>query len=154
MVGVDDAGLGQTSDDEVNIHGVDDYSNRVGYGDDGYYDVPSDGLECFEYGEEYGEDSNKPMDLINNQENIEERPQLKRGRERAESGNPRFKKSGHQSTTHSNAPSHDPSPSQFEDFQGASRVTGGILRGSALGSHLNWGDAPQLMDNEPKFQSG
>ena len=152
---VDDAGLGQTSDDEVNIHGADDYSNQVGYGDDqGYYDVPSDGLEAFEYGEEeYGEDSNRPMDLINDQENIEERTQLKRGRERAESGNPRLKKLGHQSITHSNAPSHDPSPFQFEDLQGASRVTGGILRGNALGSHLNWGDAPQLMDNEPEFQS-
>lgn len=151
---VDDAGLGQPSDDEVNIRGADDYSNRVGYDDvQGYYDVPSDGLEGFEYGEEDGEDSNRPMDLINDQENIEERTQLKRGRERAESGNPRLKKLGRQSTTHSNAPSRDPSPSQVEDLQGASRVTGGILRGNALGSHLNWGDASQLMHNEPEFQS-
>jgi hypothetical protein len=89
---VDDTGLGQTSIDEVNIHGPDDYSDRVGYDDDqGYYDIPSDGLEGLDiYGEEYGEDLNLPMDF-NDQGDIEESTHPKRGRERAESGNPELK---------------------------------------------------------------
>ena len=158
---IDDAGAEQTSDDEGNIRGPDDYSNWVGYDDDqGYFDNPIDGLEGFDqYGEEHDEDSNQLMDFTNDEGDIGERTQPKRGRERAESGNPRLKKSGRQSITHSNAPTapptRDPSPSQFEDqdLQGASRTTGGIFRGKATGGHLKWGDAPQFMDEGPEYQS-
>ena len=73
-----------------------------------------------------------------------ERTQPKCGREHAESGNPRVKKSGRQSIAHSNAPTHDSSPSQVEDLQGASCTTGG---------HFKWGDASQFMDHGSELQS-
>ena len=151
---VDDAGPEQTSDDEVDIYGP---SNQMGYDDDqGDLDTASDGLGGFDqYGE--GEYSNQAMDLINDEEDIGERTPLKRGRDRAESGNPRLKKSGRQSIAHDNTPTNDPddlSPFESEDpnRQGASHTTGGIFRGKATGSHFNWGDAPQFMDDGPQLQ--
>jgi len=140
---VDDASPKPTSDDEVNIYGP---SNWVGHDDDqGDFDIP--GFD--QYGE--GEDSNELMDVSNEDGDIGERTLQKRGRERAESGNPRLKKSGHNTSTDD---PEDPSPFESEDLnrQGASRTTGGIFRGKATGSHFNWGDAPQFMDDGPQFQ--
>jgi hypothetical protein len=119
----------------------------------GDLDTASDGLGGFDQ----GEDSNQPMDLINDEEDIGERTPLKRGRDRAESGNPRLKKSGRQTIAHGNAPTDDPdysNPFKAEDpnRQGASRTTGGIFRGKATGNHFNWGDAPQFMDDGPQIQ--
>ena len=139
---VDDASPKPTSDDEVSIYGS---SNWVGHDDDqGDFDIPG-----FEYGA--GEDSNEPMDVSNDEGDIGERTLQKHGRERAESGNPRLKKSGRNTST--NDP-EDPSPFESENLnrQGASRTTGGIFRGKATGSHFNWGDAPQFMDDGPQFQ--
>ena len=60
------------------------------------------------------------MDFVGDEGDTGERTQPKRGREHAESGNPRVKKSGRQSVAHSNAPTapptRDPSPSQVEDL--------------------------------------
>src|SRR5882762_7040492 len=147
--GLDMVGDEQTSD-EVNMYGQDDYDDVGSDGNQGY-DIPPDGFEPYE--EMNGEDFDQ--DFANDEEVIGE-PQPKRGRERAESGNPRVKKSGHQSIAHSNAstapPTRDSSPSQF-DHQGASRTTGGIFRGNATGGQLKWGDAPQFVDHESEFQS-
>jgi hypothetical protein len=147
--GLDMVGDEQTSD-EVNMYGQDDYDDVGSDGNQGY-DIPPDGFEPYE--EMNGEDFDQ--DFANDEEVIGE-PQPKRGRERAESGNPRVKKSGCQSIAHSNAstapPTHDSSPSQF-DRQGASRTTGGIFRGNATGGHFKWGDAPQFVDHESEFQS-
>jgi hypothetical protein len=126
---------------------VDDASPMPNSDDDdqGDFDIP--GFD--QYGE--GEDSNKPMDVSNDEGDIGERTPQKRGRERAESGNPRLKKSGRNTSTDD---PEDPSPFESEDLnrQGASRTTGGIFRGKATGSHFNWGDAPQFMDDGPQLQ--
>ena len=139
--------------DEVNR---DDYSDLVGYDENqGYYDISHDSFE--QYGDEYGEDFDQSMDFVGDEGDTGERTQPKCGRERAESGNPRVKKSGCQSVAHSNAPTApptcDPSPSQVEDLQGAFHTTGGFIRGNATGGHFKWGDADQFMDHEPNPQS-
>jgi hypothetical protein len=136
---------------EVNMYGQDDYDD-VGSDGNQEYDIPPDGFQL--YKEENGEDSNQ--DFANDEEVMGERPQPKRGREHAESGNPRVKKSGGQSIAHSNAsttpPTCDSSPSQV-DHQGASHTTGGIFRGNATGGYFKWGDAPQFVDHESEFES-
>ena len=91
------------------------------------------------------------MDVSNDEGDIGERTSQKRGRERAESRNPRLKKSGCNTSTDD---PEDPSPFESESLnrQGASRTTGGIFRGKATGSHFNWGDAPQFMDDGSQLQ--
>ena len=127
---------------DISFLGLSIPTDDVGSDGNQGYDIPPDGFEPYE--EMNGEDFDQ--DFANDEEVIGE-PQPKRGRERAESGNPRVKKSGCQSIAHSNAstapPTHDSSPSQF-DRQGASHTTGG---------HFKWGDAPQFVDHESEFQS-
>jgi len=143
--------------DEVGVYGQDDYSDMVGYDENqGYYDISHDGIEQHE--EEYSDGCDQPMGFGGDiGEDTGERTQPKRGRERAESGNPRVKKSGRQSIAHSNAPTAPPtrnsSPSQVEDLQGASRTTGGFIRGKATGGHFKWGDASQFVDHGSELQS-
>jgi hypothetical protein len=72
----------------------------------------------------------------------------KRGRECAESGNTRARKAGR----HTIAPvTREPSQSPLDenDLRGSSRITGGILRGKATGSHFNWGDNWDVTNNDP-----
>ena len=150
--------LGMVDDEQTSDEGQEDYNDWVGYDDnEGYYDTSGEDFE--QDRDEYGEGSDQPMDFGDDEGDTGERTQPKCGREHAESGNPRVKKSGRQSIAHSNAPTapstHDPSPSQVPDlnFQGASRTTGGIIRGNATGGHFKWGDAPQFMDYGSEFQS-
>ena len=137
-------GTSAHSDDAGNI---DDASPKPtsDHDDQGDFDIP--GFD--QYGE--SEDSNKPVDVSNDEGDIGERTLQKRGREHAESGNPRLKKSGRNTSTDDPV---DPGPFESESLnhQGASRTTGGIFRGKATGSHFNWGDGPQFMDDGPQLR--
>jgi len=110
-------------------------------------------------------DSDQPMDY--EEGDAGGRYQPKRGQDCAESGNPRDKKAGCYSPSLSiaptvpssipstGAPTCDPSQSPFDenDLCGVSHITGGFLRGNAVGGNFNWGDAQDQMDDVLEAQS-
>jgi hypothetical protein len=116
------------------------YDDEGGYGDENDVDEGGD------------DDDDEEEEEEGDVEMLEVQPERSKcSQEHAESGNTRARKAGR----HTVAPvtcEPSQSPHDENDLSGSSRITGGLLCGKATGSHFNWGDNLDVVNNDPEAQ--